>query len=76
MNFLGTLLHHSATSLLVVSLTTHSEFLDRNVLSCTLPLVVQHWFVLLKYLSYPAYAWAELVVEALWEWQVCIQYKV
>ena len=70
MNFLGTLLHHSATSLLIVSLTTHSEFLDRNVLSCTLPLVVQHWFVLVRYVDVRLYVIAELLIEFVWEWEV------
>ena len=70
MNFLGTLLHHSATSLLVVSLTTHSEFLDRNVLSCTLPLVVQHWFVLSRYIDVRLYVVLELLIEVVWEWEV------
>lgn len=69
-NFLGTMLHHSATSLLVVSLTTKIEFLDRNVLMDTLPLVVQHWFCLLKYVDQNLYIVATMIVEVLWEWQV------
>lgn len=70
LNFLGTLLHHSATSLLVVSLTTGTEFLDRNVLSCTLPLVVQHWFVLMRYVDIRLYLLTELAIEFVWEWEV------
>jgi hypothetical protein len=65
---LGTLLHHSASTLLIVSVTTGREFLDRNLLSVTMPLVVQHWFVLLKYVDMNLYYTLELCVEAVWEW--------
>ena len=69
-NFIGTLIHHSATSLLVVSLVTGRELLDRNMLTCTLPLVVQHWTVLLKYVDALLCTTAVLVVEVVWEWEV------
>ena len=68
--FLGTLLHHSATSLLIVSLTTRREFLDRNVLSCTLPLVIQHWFCLTKYIHKNVFVVSELILEVVWEWEL------
>ena len=69
-DFFGTLIHHSATSLIIVSLTTHREIVDRNGLSVTLPLVVQHWSVLTRYIDTKLCTVLCLTVEIVWEWQV------
>ena len=70
LDFVGTLIHHSATSLIIVSLTTHREIVDRNGLSVTLPLVIQHWSVLTRYIDTKLCTALCLIVEIFWEWQV------
>ena len=70
LNGAGTLIHHSATSFLCVCLVTGRELLDRNVLTCTLPLVIQHWLVLTKYASLNFYIASVCIVEVVWEWEV------
>ncbi len=69
-DFFGTLIHHSSTSLIIVSLTTHREFVDRNLLGVALPLVVQHWLVLVRYIDTKLCSLLCLTVEIFWEWQV------
>ena len=44
----------------------HTTILLAKVLSTTLPLVVQHWFVLTKYIHPKVYIVAVLIVEILW----------
>lgn len=73
MNFLGTLVHHSMTSLLIVCLTTRLEYADRNLLACTLPLVVQHWCVLLNYVDTRLFIFTEVILEIIWEWEIIWQ---
>ena len=48
---LGTLVHHLSGAYLIVGVTMELFPLDRRILSLSLPLVVQHLFVLLKYWS-------------------------
>jgi len=69
-NGIGTVMHHSASAMLVVML--HKKFLILNQpLACAImPLVMQHWFVLLKYRSLVAYAIIELTLEFFWEWEI------
>ena len=42
--------------------------LTRPLSSVLLPLVIQHWFCLLKYQSENAYIVVELFLEMVWEW--------
>ena len=53
MNGAGTFLHHASGAYLIVACATHLMPLDRRVLSMSLPLVVQHLVVLVKYDTEP-----------------------
>ena len=66
----GTVLHHSATSLIVVALATGQLPLTRYIISVALPLVVQHWVVSLKYAWKLGYVLVELALEVWWEFEV------
>ena len=69
----GLLTHHTSAVWVVSCLVTHyGGSLDRHILSCTLPLVVQHWFSLLRYESLTnTFLALTLCAEALWQWEVC-----
>jgi len=64
----GTVLHHSASALYVASVVTGLLPTNRFVLQVTLPLLVQHWFVLLKYNYNLAYVIVETILEVWFEW--------
>ena len=70
MNGVGTFCHHSSGAYLIVACATHLMPLDRRVLSMSLPLVVQHLVVLVKYHSTVAYGLCELAIEIWWEWEI------
>lgn len=74
-NCAGTLMHHSIASWFVCCLVTGAEHVNRDVLALTLPLVVQHWFVLLKYVHYGVYVGTILLVEAVWQWE-CLYHAI
>lgn len=69
-NGIGTVMHHSASAMVVVML--HKKFLVLNQpLACVImPLVMQHWFCLLKYKSVALYAIIEFTLEFFWEWEM------
>ena len=46
---LGTLLHHTAGVLFVVEVLVGLAPLNRPMIAASIPLVIQHWFVLLRY---------------------------
>jgi len=70
MNGAGVAIHHLATSFFIVTIITGKQLLDRDVVSTTFPLLVQHMFCLLKYINIKAYTIVELVLEGFWEWEV------
>ena len=65
---MGTVLHHSASALYVASVVTGLLPTNRFVLQVTLPLLVQHWFVLLKYNYILAYVVVETILEVWFKW--------
>jgi len=69
-NGLGTLLHHSISAWSVCCLVTGKIQLDDDFLALTLPLVVEHWFVLLKYWNKGVYVGTTLAVEFVWQWEI------
>jgi hypothetical protein len=69
LNALGLLLHHSASAYVVSALAIRAWPLTRQLSSVLLPLVIQHWFCLLKYQSEDAYSVVEIILEIIWEWE-------
>lgn len=67
LNGIGTIVHHCSSAYFVVACATHLMPLDRRIVAASLPLVVQHLFVLLKYANTPVYFLLELTIEVLWE---------
>ena len=63
-----TVIHHSASAMYVAILLTHVIPTTPELVAVTLPLVMQHWFVLLKYNYKLLYIILESLVEAWWEW--------
>jgi len=72
---IGTVLHHSAASLVICSLITGVARPNRHLLDPILVLVVQHWVVLLKYVNQRLYILVELVLEVWFEWSVLSQFE-
>lgn len=68
-NGVGFLLHHSASAYVVVGLATGHFPLNKVVGSLLLPLVIQHWFFPLKYISFFIFAAVELPLEIWWEFE-------
>eukprot|EP00602_Paraphysomonas_sp_CaronLab_P008720 CAMPEP_0185036278 /NCGR_PEP_ID=MMETSP1103-20130426/29016_1 /TAXON_ID=36769 /ORGANISM="Paraphysomonas bandaiensis, Strain Caron Lab Isolate" /LENGTH=290 /DNA_ID=CAMNT_0027573763 /DNA_START=229 /DNA_END=1101 /DNA_ORIENTATION=- len=69
-NGLGLLLHHSICCIVVCNLITGRFPLNRELQVATILLVIQHWFVILRYISFTSYVVSLLGVEAVWQWQV------
>lgn len=65
---MGSIIHHSASAMYVAILLTHVIPTTPELVAVTLPLVMQHWFVLLKYNYKLLYIILEILVEAWWEW--------
>lgn len=65
---MGTIVHHSSSALYVAMLVTHVLPSNRDVVAVTLPLLMQHWVVLLKYTHKTLYIVCEVIIEAWWEW--------
>ena len=75
MSGLGTVFHHMATSWLVCSLIAGivSESADpAAILATTLPLILQHWLVQFKHVSFYVYVGLLLVSEVWWEIEVIV----
>ena len=66
----GTILHHSGTSLIICGLATHLFPLSRQMTAaCILP-VVQHVFMLVKYSSFTTFCAIQLLLEVVFEWEI------
>ena len=72
-NGMGTFLHHSAAAFCIVAVATHLCPLSRAVLALSLPLVLQHVVVLLRYRSLALYGLLELLLEAFFESELFAQ---
>ena len=68
LNGVGTFIHHSAAILVIAALLTGLLPPERFVIESPLILVVQHWFVLLRYHFKPLYILIELLLEIWFEW--------
>ena len=71
----GNLLHHSSASLVICLLLTGVIHPTRHVVDPIIVLVIQHWFVLLKYVDEKAYFAIELILEVWFEWSIISQYE-
>eukprot|EP00959_Pyramimonas_sp_CCMP1952_P277371 5798729-Pyramimonas_sp.AAC.2 len=68
---LGTLLHHSSAAMVICMLLV--GVINRPVRAVPdviLPLVMQHWFAMVKYANRWVYVGIELVLEVVFEWSV------
>ena len=66
----ATLLHHSSAALLIATLVNGAAGYSQYIASGIWPLVVQHWFVLLRYKHHLAYCAVVLGLEVYFEIQV------
>lgn len=76
LNGAGTLLHHGAASYLICLMVCGVVPGSRPVVDSILPLVMQHWFILMRYVSTNVYATIELFLEILFEWQVFSNFEL
>ncbi|GFH55455.1 hypothetical protein CTEN210_11931 [Chaetoceros tenuissimus] len=65
---MGTVVHHSSCALYVATVVTKVLSPTPEVISVTLPLVMQHWVILLKYENSLLYIVLECIIEVWWEW--------
>jgi hypothetical protein len=66
-NSVGTAVHHSAATIPIVMLLVGVVKLDRHITDPVLILLVQHWFILTKYVNFWLYSGIELVLEMWFE---------
>eukprot|EP00121_Abeoforma_whisleri_P008124 Awhi_evm1s7446 len=66
----ATLLHHMTTVFLVSGLATHLVPLNAPLISCLIPLILQHFFVPVKYASFVMYSIIESLLELYFQWEV------
>jgi hypothetical protein len=71
----GLVFHHSAAAMGIAQLNAGTVALDRHICAASFPLIVQHWFALLRYKSVAAYTIMVLIVEAWFEWEVISNFK-
>lgn len=69
-NGVGTVVHHGAASLLIVMLLSGAIRPAQHIVNPILVLLMQHWFVLLKYVNTLLYTVLELALEVWFEWIV------
>ena len=72
-NGLATILHHSSASLIISAFLTGALTPDRFLFDPIFILVMQHWFVMIKYLHDFSYIIVEGVLEILFQWTVVSQ---
>lgn len=60
---MGTVVHHSSCALYVATVVTNVLSPTPEVISVTLPLVMQHWVILLKYENSLLYIILECIIE-------------
>ena len=69
LNGVGTLIHHSAVALLIGALVTNLIPPSRAVIQVSIPVLMQHWFVLMRYSDNQfAYCVIEILLEIWFEW--------
>jgi len=70
LNAVGTIIHHSSASLAVSALLANVINPNRDILQSILPLVMQHWFILLRYSHKMIYVLVETLLEIWFEWSL------
>lgn len=75
LNATGTITHHSASALLIVMLLVGVVPPSRYVVGPILILLMQHWFVLFRYVNNNVYIVLELILEFWFEWIVISDYQ-
>ena len=75
MNAIGLVVHHGALALFMSLLLVSVIPPSRYVVIGSLVLIMQHWFVLVKYANVPVYAVIELALEFWFEWIVISEFQ-
>lgn len=70
LNATGTVCHHTSAAMILCLLTIGVIPADRHIVSSSLVLVMQHWFVLLRYVNKFIYSALELTLEVWFEWVI------
>lgn len=69
LNGIGTLIHHSSSALYVGAVVTNLIPPSRAVIQVAIPVLMQHWFVLMRYSSNKlAFCVIEILLEIWFEW--------
>jgi len=66
----GIVIHHSSSALYITMLLVRIIPSTRSTIEVVVPLLVQHWFVLLRYRYRYAYIVVEMVLEVWFEWTI------
>uniref|UniRef100_A0A6T7I481 Uncharacterized protein n=1 Tax=Attheya septentrionalis TaxID=420275 RepID=A0A6T7I481_9STRA len=75
LNATGTVLHHGSASLLICMLLAGVLPSDRTYVNPILILLIQHWFVLLRYVHKVSYYVVMLATEAWFQWAVISDFE-
>ena len=75
MNAIGLIVHHGALALFMSLLLVSVIPPSRYVVIGSLVLIMQHWFVLVKYANVPVYVVIELALEFWFEWIVISEFQ-
>lgn len=75
LNAVGTVVHHGAAALIICMLLTGVIPGSRHIYNPSLILVMQHWFVLLRYGNKMLYTVIELSLEVFFEWTVISEFE-
>ena len=75
LNAVGTVVHHGAAALIICMLLTGVIPASRHIYNPSLILVMQHWFVLLRYGNKILYTVIELSLEVFFEWTVISEFE-
>lgn len=73
---IGNVVHHSSTAMYVGAVVTNLIPSRWVVLQVTLPLLMQHWFVLLRYENKNAYALIEILLKVWFEWTAIASFEL
>ena len=75
MNGSGTVAHHGAAAMLICMILAGAIIADDHVVSCILPLIAQHWFVLVHHVSPTLYIILELTLEVWFQWTIISEFE-
>mmetsp|Transcript_31074 Transcript_31074/g.71833 ORF Transcript_31074/g.71833 Transcript_31074/m.71833 type:complete len:595 (+) Transcript_31074:268-2052(+) len=66
---MAVLIHHAAAAFVVCNVITEMYLLTRPLLAIVMPLIVQHWFALLKYENRTIHDLVCVILEVVFEWE-------